>query len=130
MTDNQFKERLKMKEEKIKVSKTFSMFKDGHLLDEGEREDISEQVVYFPDNVAVGKVSISRQLALKTYGFGGNNPVNVHVSIPYPMTPDQEREAIKYGTRICEEEVVNQMNSYKEWLDNNGIDWEKIEKIK
>lgn len=114
-----------MIEEKIKTT-VFEMFRDGKLLTE-ERQEITEQCVFFPDNLAVGKISISKSLPIKLYRYGGSASVSVHVSVPYPMTGQQEQEAIKYATRICDEEVDKQFNMYTEWLTSKKVDWQKIE---
>lgn len=116
-----------MKEEKIKVTETYTLYGEGKLLPEDEREDITEQCVYFDDNLAVGRISLSKQYPIKVYGFGGNAPVSVHVSVPYPMTPEQEQEAIKYADKLCETELDKSAAQYKEWLHNHGVDWEKVE---
>jgi hypothetical protein len=114
-----------MIEEKIKTT-VYEMFRDGKLLTE-ERQEITEQCVFFPDNLAVGKISISKSLPVKLYKFGGNASVSVHVSVPYPMTDQQEQEAIKYANRLCDEEVNKQFKGYTEWLTSVDVNWKKIE---
>lgn len=116
-----------MKEESIKVTKTYTLYGNGKLLPEDEREDITEQCVYFDDNLAVGRISISKNYPIKVYGFGGNAPVSVHVSVPYPMTADQEQDAIKYANNLADVELEKSAEEYQTWLDNHGIDWQKIE---
>jgi len=51
----------------------------------------------------------------------------VHVSVPYPMTDQQEQEAIKYANRLCDEEVNKQFKGYTEWLTSVDVNWKKIE---
>lgn len=115
-----------MQEEKIKAT-VYSVFKDGKLLPESEREDITEQCIFFPEGLAVGKVSVSRSLPIKLYRWGGNASASVHISVPYPVADGQLEEATKYASDFCDTEILKQMKQYTDHLTATGVDWQKVE---
>jgi hypothetical protein len=118
-----------MIEEKIKTRVT-KAFKDGKLLSEEDRtQEITEKCVTFEDNVAVAKISISREFPIMVYGFGGNAKASVHISVPCVLEESEVSDALKYATSFCDSVISEQSHSYKEWLDSQGIDWKKIEKV-
>lgn len=117
-----------MKEEinKIRVDSMFSA--EGEILPEDKREDITETVTFFPEGLAVARVSGGRDMPLRLYGFGGNAKISIHVSVACPETPDQIENAIKYIDKVCESKIKSQLTGYKKFLDAQGFDWKKLEK--
>ena len=108
------------------VMKVTKAFKDGKLLEQEERtEEIKP--VFFPENAAVAKVHVSRDLPFILYGYGGNAKASVHISVPCLFEQSEVEDAVKYATEFCQKEVVDQMNSYQSWLDSRGIDWKKVD---
>ena len=100
------------------------------MLPEDQRQDITEKCLFYPENLAIGKVSVGNDCNMKIYGFGGNAKVSCFMTVPYPLVEGEFEKAKKFAQKRCEEHIEQQMEQYKSFLDNQGIDWKKIEKTK
>jgi len=110
------------------IKKTvYSLYKDGNLLPESERTEITEKAVFFPEEVAVGKISVSRSLPIKLYKFGGNASASVHISVPYVVAEGELEEALAYANNVCDTEILRQLQQYTQHLDSMNVDWKKVE---
>lgn len=61
------------------------------------------------------------------YSFGGNASVSVHISVPCPLNDTEIQEATKYAVGFCETVVQSQLKQYTTFLNEQGIDWKKVE---
>ena len=116
-----------MKSERIKM-RINKVFEDGKLIPAADRkEDITDECLFFPDDMEVTRVSIGAELPIKLadYQYAKSS---VHISVPCPTTSEQIEEAKKFASNFCQSEVQEQMAGYLEWLKSKGIDMEKIAK--
>lgn len=116
------------KEHKIETKLVYSLFDDeGNLIDQDKRKPITSACTFWPEDLAVGSVTVSRNQPMMVYAFGGNASLFVSSTVPYPIAPGEREKAELHATKTCESHIVDQMTQYKGFLDNIGIDWQKVE---
>ena len=119
-----------MKEEKMKET-VYSVFDDdGNILPEDQRQDITEKCLFYPENLALGRLSLGVDAPMILYKYG-NAKASIHISIPTPIVESEIEKARKYAKKLAEKHIDQQYDEYKRFLDEQGIDWKKVEsKIK
>ena len=112
-----------MQTHKVKFSSSYRT-KDRDL-EEPVFGELDELV--FPENAAVAKVSVGSDLPVKLAPFL-NAKQSVHITVPCYAEETSIKKAYEFASNFCQEHLTLKLQEYMTFLDNNGVDYNKIEK--
>ena len=115
-----------MKNEEIKKTVVSLFDDDGNLLPKADREVITEDCEFFPEDLVTTRVSVSGDLPMQIAKFGWAK-TSFHISVPCALESGELERAKKFALKQRDEFLESEAENYKQFLDGLGIDYGKVD---